>query len=197
VLLAIVGSGLVGLADDWIKISRQRSLGLSKKAKFGGQVAVALLFAWLANYYANVFTYLSFTRWDSLRIGGSPIEMPVWLWFIFAVVLIVGFSNAVNLADGLDGLAAGSSAFVFGAFAIIGFWQFRHPEVYRVPKLGGQKAAYLVAAMKAYKSGERDFATMRAMVGDLSEQDMADIAAYYAAEPQSQARADDRTGATK
>jgi phospho-N-acetylmuramoyl-pentapeptide-transferase len=145
VLMAIVGSGLVGLADDWIKISRQRSLGLSKKAKLGGQVAVALLFAWLAHNYANVFTYLSFTRWDSLRIGGSPIEMPVWLWFLFAVVLIVGFSNAVNLADGLDGLAAGSSAFVFGAFAIIGFWQFRHPDVYQVPQ--GLDLAMLAVAM--------------------------------------------------
>ena len=134
VLLAIVGSGLVGLADDWIKISRQRSLGLNKRAKFGGQVVVAASFAWLAHNYANVLTNLSFTRWDSLRLGGTPIEMPVWAWFIFAVLLIVGFSNAVNLADGLDGLAAGSSAFVFGAFAIIGFWQFRHPDVYRVPQ---------------------------------------------------------------
>jgi phospho-N-acetylmuramoyl-pentapeptide-transferase len=134
VLLAIVGSGLVGLADDWIKISRQRSLGLNKRAKLGGQLAVAITFAWLAHNYASVGTYLSFTRWDSLRINGSPIEMPVWLWGIFAVLLIVGFSNAVNLADGLDGLAAGSSAFVFGAFAIIAFWQFRHPDVYRVPQ---------------------------------------------------------------
>jgi cytochrome c553 len=76
-------------------------------------------------------------------------------------------------------------------------WKTAFPEVYRVPKLGGQKAAYLVAAMKAYKSGERDFGTMRTMVSDLSDQDMADIAAYYAAEPQAQARSDDRTGAKK
>ena len=60
-------------------------------------------------------------------------------------------------------------------------WKTAFPEVYRVPKLGGQKPAYLVAALKAYKSGERDFATMRAMVGNLSDQDMADIAAYYGA----------------
>jgi cytochrome c553 len=60
-------------------------------------------------------------------------------------------------------------------------WKTAFPEVYRVPKLGGQKPAYIVAALKAYKSGERDFATMRAMVSNLSEQDMADIAAYYAA----------------
>ena len=60
-------------------------------------------------------------------------------------------------------------------------WKTAFPEVYRVPKLGGQKAEYLVAAMKAYKKGERDFATMRAMVADLSDKDMEDIAAYYAA----------------
>ena len=61
-------------------------------------------------------------------------------------------------------------------------WKTAYPEVYRVPKLGGQKAEYLVAAMNAYKKGERDFATMRAMVADLSDKDIADIAAYYAAQ---------------
>ena len=60
-------------------------------------------------------------------------------------------------------------------------WKTVFPETYRVPKLGGQKPAYIVAAMKAYKSGERDFATMRGMVADLTDQDMADIAAYYGA----------------
>ena len=58
-------------------------------------------------------------------------------------------------------------------------WKTAFPEVYSVPKLGGQRAAYIVSALKAYKSGERDFQTMRAVVSDLSEQDMADIAAYY------------------
>jgi cytochrome c553 len=60
-------------------------------------------------------------------------------------------------------------------------WKTAFPEVYRVPKLGGQKPEYLVAALRAYKSGERDFATMRGIVSDMSEQDMADIAAYYGA----------------
>ena len=60
-------------------------------------------------------------------------------------------------------------------------WKTVFPEVYRVPKLGGQKPAYIVAALRAYKSGERDFATMRGMVADMTEQDMADIAAYYGA----------------
>jgi cytochrome c553 len=59
-------------------------------------------------------------------------------------------------------------------------WKTAFPEVYSVPKLTGQKAGYLVAALKAYKSGERDFATMRAIAADLSDKDMEDIAAYYA-----------------
>ena len=54
---------------------------------------------------------------------------------------------------------------------------------YRVPKLGGQKPAYLVAALKAYKAGERDFGTMRAIAADLTDKDMEDIAAYYGAQP--------------
>jgi len=59
-------------------------------------------------------------------------------------------------------------------------WKTAFPEVYRVPKLGGQKANYLVAALKAYKSGERDFATMRAIAAPLSDQDMQALANYYA-----------------
>ena len=58
-------------------------------------------------------------------------------------------------------------------------WKTAFPEVYRVPKLGGQKAGYIVSALKAYKKGERDHATMRAIAADLSDQDMEDLAAYY------------------
>lgn len=55
-----------------------------------------------------------------------------------------------------------------------------YPDTYRVPKLGGQHADYIVAALKEYKSGDRKHATMRAIAGSLTEQDMADLAAYYA-----------------
>ena len=58
-------------------------------------------------------------------------------------------------------------------------WKTAFPEIYSVPKLGGQKTTYLVSALKAYKKGERDHPTMRAMVADLSDQDMEDLAAYY------------------
>jgi cytochrome c553 len=61
-------------------------------------------------------------------------------------------------------------------------WKTAFPEVYRVPKLGGQKPAYIVSALKAYKSGERDFPTMRAIAADLSEADMEVLAKYYGAD---------------
>ena len=134
VLLTIVLTGVVGLADDWIKISRQRSLGLNKRAKLAGQLVVAGAFAWLLYHYADANVNLSFTRWNSIRIGGDPIDLGGWVWAVWVVILIIGFSNAVNLADGLDGLAAGSSAFAFSTFVVIGFWQFRHPDIYRVPQ---------------------------------------------------------------
>ena len=60
-------------------------------------------------------------------------------------------------------------------------WKTAFPEVYRVPKLGGQHPQYIVSALKAYKKGERDHATMRAIAADLSDQDMEDLAAYYGA----------------
>ena len=59
-------------------------------------------------------------------------------------------------------------------------WKTAFPEVYRVPKLGGQKAAYIVSALKAYRNGERDFATMRAIAADLTDDDMQKLSQYYA-----------------
>ncbi len=128
VVLAVIGTGVVGATDDWLKVSRQRSLGLNKRAKFALQVAIALGFAFAALYWAGVNTQLSFTRWDDpgLSLGSG-------LWVLWAVLIIVGGSNAVNLTDGLDGLAAGSSTFAFSCFTIIGYWQFRHFGIYRVP----------------------------------------------------------------
>ncbi len=59
-------------------------------------------------------------------------------------------------------------------------WRTAYPSVYSVPKLGGQHAEYIVAALKAYQSGERSHPSMKGIVGSLSEQDMEDLAAYYA-----------------
>ena len=67
-----------------------------------------------------------------------------------------------------------------GCHGIPGF-RTAYPETYRVPKLGGQNAAYIVSALKAYKSGDRQNGTMRAIAASLTDQDMADLAAYYSA----------------
>ncbi len=125
VVLVILGAAAVGFLDDWIKISRQRSLGLNKTAKSVGLVSVFLVFAVLAVYRAKVNTDLSFSR--SLDIG---LANPVYI--VWALLILLAISNAVNLSDGLDGLAAGSAMYGFGAFVFIGFWQFRHPECYGV-----------------------------------------------------------------
>jgi cytochrome c553 len=66
-----------------------------------------------------------------------------------------------------------------GCHGIAGF-RTAYPEVYSVPKLGGQSANYLVAALKAYKTGDRPHPTMRSIAASLSDADMADLAAYYA-----------------
>ncbi len=128
VLLAIMGGGAVGLMDDWIKVVAARNLGLNKKAKMVGLLIVAVGFAFLMTEFTNVHTSISFTRFDS-----PGWEIGRILWMAWAVLLIVGTTNAVNLTDGLDGLAAGAGAFAFAAFMFIGFWQFRHIDVYGNP----------------------------------------------------------------
>ncbi|MDA8274555.1 MAG: phospho-N-acetylmuramoyl-pentapeptide-transferase [Actinomycetota bacterium] len=127
VLLAVVGAAAIGFADDWVKVRNRRSLGLNKRAKFGAQLALGVLFSLLAVYWAHSSTTLSFTRYDSFGI-----TMNVGLWVAWATLVIAGSANAVNLTDGLDGLAAGSSTFCFACLAVIGYWQFRHFSIYRV-----------------------------------------------------------------
>ena len=127
-VLTVAASAGIGLVDDWISVHRQRSLGLNKRAKAAAQLVVALAFAIVSVEWLKVDTHLSFTRYNSFGINLGTVG-----WVIFAVVVIVGFSNAVNLTDGLDGLAAGSSTFCFAAYAVIGFYQFKHFLIYRNP----------------------------------------------------------------
>jgi len=129
VVLLVVGGAVIGGLDDFLKVSRERSLGLNKRAKAAGQLILAVGFALLATRVAAVPTDVTLTRPDGIGIGLGTV-----LWTVFAVLVVIGASNAVNLTDGLDGLAAGSSAFSFSAFAVISFWQFRHTPVYGVPQ---------------------------------------------------------------
>lgn len=126
-MFLIVGSGAVGMADDWIKVKRERNLGLSKRAKFFGLLAVAIAFTVMTINWSAPHTTLSFTRFDSF-----DIHLGSYWWSVWAVVLVAASTNGVNLTDGLDGLAAGSGVLAFVAFAIICFWAFRNP-IYDVP----------------------------------------------------------------
>jgi len=130
VIALILVAALTGLTDDWIKVRNERNLGLNKRAKSIGQVIAAAVFCVGAIRYAHVKTNLSYTRWNAVMAH----PMPTWLWVIWALVIIYATTNGVNFADGLDGLAAGSATFALSALAIIGFWQFRHFGVYRVPQ---------------------------------------------------------------
>jgi phospho-N-acetylmuramoyl-pentapeptide-transferase len=123
----VVAFGIIGFLDDWIKVTHKRSLGLNKRGKFGAQLVCALAFAWLALHWAHTSTALSFTRFDVPGIDLGQVG-----WIIFATLVMVGASNAVNITDGLDGLAAGSGTFCFAVLAIIGYWIFRHVSIYHV-----------------------------------------------------------------
>lgn len=127
VLALIVGGGVVGGFDDWIKVTQERNLGLSKRAKVLGLLSLAIGFAVLTVKFTAVHTTLSFTRFDSF-----DIDLKSAGWVLWAVLLILATTNGVNLTDGLDGLAAGSSLYAFIAYTVIGFWAFRNPG-YQVP----------------------------------------------------------------
>ncbi|MCY3786373.1 MAG: phospho-N-acetylmuramoyl-pentapeptide-transferase [bacterium] len=128
VMLATLAATCVGLLDDWLKVTRADSRGLSKRAKMLGLCAVGAGFATVTVLGTDVSTELSFTRVGSIGWDLGPVG-----WVLWAVLIVTGTSNAVNFTDGLDGLAAGSSIFNFAAFTIIGYWAFRHVDLYRLP----------------------------------------------------------------
>ena len=113
-----VGLAVLGFIDDYLKVHKQRSLGIGKTAKLAGQGVVAILFAYGFTRVAGGSTELSFIRDTGVNLGV--------FFFLWVFIIIAASSNGVNLTDGLDGLASGSSAMVFGAYVIIAFWQFRH-----------------------------------------------------------------------
>ena len=134
VLYLMVGLALVGFADDYIKIAKQRSLGLNKTAKLLGQLFVSVSFAIMALGFDGKGISPASIRLSYVR-DIAVISLSATGFVIFAVLLISGFSNATNLTDGLDGLAAGTSTMVFGAYVVISFWQFNH-QCLRTAALG-------------------------------------------------------------
>jgi phospho-N-acetylmuramoyl-pentapeptide-transferase len=132
VLFLMVGLGVVGFLDDYLKISQQDSTGLRPRYKLLGQFVIASAFAVLALLFPDVdgntpaSTQISFVRdipWLDFAFAGSVIGF--LLFAIWANFLVAAWSNGVNLTDGLDGLASGATILFTAAYLIISFWQWR------------------------------------------------------------------------
>ncbi|HZG70270.1 MAG TPA: phospho-N-acetylmuramoyl-pentapeptide-transferase [Chondromyces sp.] len=117
-LLVTVGFGLLGFLDDFIKVVMKRNLGLTSKQKLVGQIIISIIF------------YIVFKQNDfstELAIPLTDIKLDLgWFYVFFVIFWLVGFSNAVNLTDGLDGLVSGTSAIAFGAFAVLAWNQSQY-----------------------------------------------------------------------
>ena len=120
-----VGLGFIGFLDDYIKVTSQNNQGLRGKAKLAGQGVVGLAFG-----------ILSLSPWLEDDRGRTPasekvsflreiewLSLPMVLAVVLVLLIVTGTSNAVNLADGLDGLATGACVMVFGAYTLVNIWQ--------------------------------------------------------------------------
>jgi phospho-N-acetylmuramoyl-pentapeptide-transferase len=110
-----LGCAAIGFADDFLKITRRRSLGLSARYKLLLQAALALGLWYVAKHSVGLDSSLE------LRISDASLDIPNWLYPVVIFLVIAGSSNAVNLTDGLDGLAAGCCAIVLLAYIAITF----------------------------------------------------------------------------
>ena len=125
VLFLMTGLGFVGFVDDFLKVFMKRSLGLRSGAKLLGQAIVGVIFAVLAIHFPDGYdltpasTHISFLADFGVSIGAV-------LFVVWVLLMVTGFSNGVNLTDGLDGLATGASILVLAAYVIIGNWQLRY-----------------------------------------------------------------------
>jgi phospho-N-acetylmuramoyl-pentapeptide-transferase len=146
VMLTFVGMAAVGFADDFIKLRMRRNLGLNKTTKFLGQALIAAMFAFAGPALADLPRNVSV-------VGAIQFELPAWAFFLWVFLLLAGASNAVNLTDGLDGLAAGSGALVFGSYILIAFWQFRNQFAYPMDTSGALDVAIIMAAVMAACAG--------------------------------------------
>jgi phospho-N-acetylmuramoyl-pentapeptide-transferase len=123
VLLLFLGCGVVGFLDDFIKVYTQNNAGLSSRAKMAGQTLVALVFGVSAtSFFANergvrpASQYISTTHDWGIKLPLVVVLLVIWF-------IVTATSNAANLTDGADGLLAGASTLIFGAYAIVNVWQ--------------------------------------------------------------------------
>lgn len=120
-LFVMLGFGLLGFLDDFIKVVMKRNLGLTSIQKLIGQIVISVIFYFI---YRTSDTFNS-----EISIPGTDIGFDTGWFYMFIVIFwLVGFSNAVNLTDGLDGLVSGTSAIAFGAFAVLA-WNLSQYDV--------------------------------------------------------------------
>ncbi len=123
VIALVVALGFVGFLDDWLKVSRKQSQGLTSRQKLFGQVLVASVFAYFGTKFPDadgltpISSQLSTVRDTSITLGA--VFVIVWV-----ALMVTATSNGVNLTDGLDGLASGASVLTFISFILIGVWEF-------------------------------------------------------------------------
>jgi phospho-N-acetylmuramoyl-pentapeptide-transferase len=114
-LLVTLGFGILGFLDDFIKVVLKRNLGLTSKQKLLGQIIISVVFY-------LIYKQSGFTTDIKLPFGNHSIDLG-WFFVFFVIFWLVGFSNAVNLTDGLDGLVSGTAAIAFGAYAVLAWNQ--------------------------------------------------------------------------
>ncbi len=128
-LWLMVGLGFIGFLDDFTKVRKERSLGLTPAYKMIGQGVVGISFAVLAlkirhgSGISAASTGISFARDTKINLAFAGVGLGLILFVLWANFLISAWSNAVNLTDGLDGLAAGSSIVAFSSYVIVTIWQ--------------------------------------------------------------------------
>jgi phospho-N-acetylmuramoyl-pentapeptide-transferase len=128
-LLVTVGFGLLGFLDDFIKVVLKRNLGLTSKQKLLGQIIISVIFYLIYRQY-------HFSTAITIPFVHTTIDLG-WFYAVFIIFWLVGFSNAVNLTDGLDGLVSGTAAIAFGAFAILAWNQSQYDvSVFSVAVVG-------------------------------------------------------------
>jgi phospho-N-acetylmuramoyl-pentapeptide-transferase len=151
-LAAMVGCGLLGFIDDWSKVSHERSLGLRPRAKLAWQGVIAVAFGLLVVNWGGLSTSVQIPLTSSsiklgvlsttVPIGGIEVVIP-WLYLGLVFIMVAGMSNAVNLTDGLDGLAAGTVTIVSLAFAGIAFRQNALPTSLLAAAVAGACIGFL------------------------------------------------------
>ena len=137
ILLVFVGFGLIGFFDDYLKVIKKNNLGLRAYQKFGLQTILSVILAvYLANYTEGS---------TSVYIPFADIYVNFGIWYIpFVVFVVLAMTNAVNLTDGLDGLASGVTAFISLFFAVAGFTYGIVTGAYFCSAMCGACLGYLV-----------------------------------------------------